>query len=151
LQKRALTKYHSAGLWSNTCCGHPRPGEEVITAANRRLKEEMGFNPDLREALTFTYRTVFNNGLIENEYDHVLFGKYDGTPSPTPTEVADWKWIDMKELKKDITQNPAAYSEWLKLCLDKVMFDYSERHCPHTEGRDSSPTGHARQPKAKGH
>jgi isopentenyl-diphosphate Delta-isomerase len=91
MQRRALIKYHSGGLWSNTCCGHPRPGEAVERAARRRLKEEMGFDSDLTELFAFVYRSDLENGLVENEYDHVLLGCFEGMPEPDPAEVAEWK------------------------------------------------------------
>lgn len=120
LQRRATTKYHSSGLWSNTCCGHPRPGEGNIGVANRRLREEMGIECELSKAFCFVYRVPFENGLIEHEYDHVFFGQYDGIPAPNRDEVDDWRWIDMAKLSVDMKQNPGAYSSWLAVCLDRV-------------------------------
>ena len=99
LQKRAKSKYHSGGLWTNTCCSHQRDGETLEKAVHRRLKEEMGFDCELKEVFTFTYRVKFDDGLIENEYDHVFFGKFDGKPEPNPEEVDDWKWISLEELR----------------------------------------------------
>ena len=91
VQKRALTKYHSRGLWSNTCCGHPRPNEVIEKASRRRLREEMGFDSHLSKLFDFVYRANLEDGLIENEYDHVLVGWFEGVPKPDPTEVADWQ------------------------------------------------------------
>ena len=118
LQRRALTKYHSGGLWSNTCCGHPRPGEPVPEAARRRLREEMGFDCELSAAFEFTYRAEFENGLSENEYDHVLLGCFDGTPVPDPEEVDDWRWTSLGDLEADLAADPGAYTMWLKLACE---------------------------------
>ena len=121
LQKRARSKYHSGGLWTNTCCSHQRDGENLEEAIHRRLKEEMGFDCELKEVFTFTYRVKFDDGLVENEYDHVFFGKFDGKPEPNPEEVDEWKWISLEELRKDIRKNPDDYTYWLKVSIDRVI------------------------------
>lgn len=121
LQKRASEKYHSGGLWSNTCCSHPRHNEHRRDAAHRRLMEEMGFDCELVEVFSFVYRAVLSNDLIEHEYDYVFFGRYDGEPAPNPEEVEDWKWVDMVQLKKNVQTNPHAYTFWLAACLDRVI------------------------------
>lgn len=121
LQRRALSKYHSGGLWTNTCCSHPRAGELTHDAAVRRLKEEMGFTCPLREVFSFTYSTNFSDGLIENEFDHVFVGEWEGKPSPDPEEVEEWKWIEPDVLKKDAEEHPEKYSYWLKVALPKVL------------------------------
>jgi len=121
LQKRAKGKYHSALLRTNTCCSHPRAGESLNDAAHRRLKEEMGFDCDLTEKFSFIYKIDFENGLSENEFDHVFFGKFDGEPNPDPKEVVDWKWVSVAELKQDIKENPEKYTYWLKDSFDKVL------------------------------
>jgi isopentenyl-diphosphate delta-isomerase len=118
LQKRASTKYHSRGLWSNTCCGHPRLGESIINASRRRLWEEMGFDCEVNESFEFIYQTELDNDLIEHEYDHVLIGKFDGSPNPSRDEVDDWKWIDMETLKLDMRENPETYTYWFRISLD---------------------------------
>ena len=92
LQKRSSTKYHSRGLWSNTCCGHPRPGESIVEASQRRLSEEMGFDCDVKEVFEFIYQAKLDNGLYEHEFDHVLVGRFNESPTPNPDEVEDWKW-----------------------------------------------------------
>jgi isopentenyl-diphosphate Delta-isomerase len=120
LQQRALTKYHCPGLWSNTVCSHPRPGEATLDAAHRRLEEEMGFDCPLKEAFTFIYKTKFDNGLWEHEFDHVFIGKYDDTPNSNPEEVESWKWVDLEELKKGIKEKPNNYTYWLKVALGKL-------------------------------
>lgn len=119
LQQRAKSKYHSGGLWSNTVCSHPCPGENYAQAVHRRLKEEMGFDCDLKKLFSFTYKTDFKDGLIENEYDTVFMGKFDGLPKLNFTEVANYKWIKIEDLKKDISKNTAKYSVWLKIILDR--------------------------------
>ncbi len=121
LQKRASTKYHSGGLWSNTCCSHPRPNEDNLAAASRRLREEMGIECDLAKIFSFVYLTTFPNGLIEHEYDHVFFGSHAGDPVPNPGEAEDWKWMEITELSVDVKTNPGAYSSWLAICLDQVV------------------------------
>jgi isopentenyl-diphosphate Delta-isomerase len=120
LQKRAKTKYHSGGLWSNTCCSHPRPAEPIHAAAHRRLMEEMGFGCDLEEIFSFTYRVQFADDLFEHEYDHVFVGTYDGEPAPNPAEVNAWKWMDLDVLRQDVRRYPDRYTYWLKLCVEKM-------------------------------
>ena len=119
LQQRASSKYHSGGLWSNTCCSHPRPGEEVLDAARRRLKEEMGFDCPLTELFTFTYEVKFSNGLSEHEFDHVLTGRFDGTPKPNPEEADSFRWTDADSLMKGVERNPDNYTYWLKAALGR--------------------------------
>lgn len=121
LQKRASTKYHSGGLWSNTCCSHPRPNEDTTDASRRRLREEMGFDCELQKVFSFVYQTRFDNGLIEHEYDHVFFGHHDDKPVLNPEEAEDWKWMDMRQLAADIREHPERYSFWLAACLDRVV------------------------------
>jgi len=121
LQKRAKSKYHSEGLWSNTCCSHQRDEEILEKAIHRRLKEEMGFDCDLKEIFSFIYKVKFDNGLFENEFDHVFIGNSDGKPVPNSKEVDDWKWISLEKLKKDIQKNPDNYTYWLKASIDKVI------------------------------
>jgi len=119
LQQRALHKYHSPGLWTNTCCSHQREGESNIEAGTRRLQEEMGFTTDLRETTSFIYKAPFDNGLTEHEYDHILIGSYNGEPDLNPDEVAAWKWMDMEDVDKDIKQNPEIYTAWFKIIFEK--------------------------------
>ncbi|MEK6922332.1 MAG: isopentenyl-diphosphate Delta-isomerase [Nanoarchaeota archaeon] len=124
LQKRAKSKYHSEDLWSNTVCGHPKPKEKIEGAIHRRLKEEMGFDCKLIKAFCFRYKTKFDNGLIENEYDCVFIGKYDGKPQPNPKEVIDCKWIPLTRLKEDIFKNPQKYTYWLNKVLKKIKYNF---------------------------
>jgi isopentenyl-diphosphate delta-isomerase len=120
LQKRTRGKYHSGGLWSNTCCSHPRPGERMEDEARLKLQQEMGFQCKLEWKFHFRYHVEFSNGLIENEVDHVFFGDFDGNPSPNPDEAEDWKWVDLKTLSIDIKKNPETYTYWLKTCFDQI-------------------------------
>ena len=120
LQQRAKTKYHSGGLWSNTVCSHPRPGETYLQATHRRLREEMGFDCRLRRLFYFIYKASFQNGLIENEYNRVFAGKFDGEPKPNPKEIMNYKWISLRELKKDVHLHPNKYSVWLRIALNKI-------------------------------
>ena len=117
MQQRASSKYHSGGLWSNTCCSHPRPGEEVREAALRRLNEEMGFGCRLRELFAFIYKVDFSNGLSEHEFDHVLVGMFEGIPRPNPEEVESFRWIDPEDLRAEIEKNPDNYTYWLKKAI----------------------------------
>ena len=118
LQKRALSKYHSGGLWTNTCCSHPREDEDILDAANRRLYEEMGIKTSLRKVYDFIYKAELDNNLIENEFDHVFYGLYDGNPTLNPNEASDFKWIDMHSLNLDIKDNPIDYTVWFKIAFD---------------------------------
>lgn len=120
LHQRALHKYHSGGLWTNTCCSHPQPGETVLESAHKRLVEEMGFDCELEEIFQFLYRAEFEDGLIEHEYDHVIVGRYDKEPKPNPEEVNAYKWIGIEELAKDIEDYPAKYTVWFKIAIEKV-------------------------------
>ncbi len=121
LQRRAAVKYHSAGRWSNTCCGHPRPGETVLAAAHRRLREEMGFDCLLRPAFTFVYRAALDADLTEHELDHVLTGSFEGTPRPDPAEVTEWRVVPVRDLLVDLTAHPDRYSVWLGPALDGLV------------------------------
>ncbi|MEL4308068.1 isopentenyl-diphosphate Delta-isomerase [Joostella sp. CR20] len=119
IQQRAEHKYHSPGLWTNTCCSHQREGESNIAAGKRRLMEEMGFTTDLEEVLSFIYHAPFDNGLTEHEYDHILVGKFNGEPNINLDEVASSKWMSLKDIKKDLEENPALYTAWFKIIFDK--------------------------------
>lgn len=117
LQKRADSKYHSAGLWTNTCCSHPRPGEKTNHAVARRLKEEMGITVKAEFAYSFVYKTILEDGLIEHEYDHVYVGICNDKPEMNIHEVQDWKYISLETLKQDVVQHPDHYTHWFKLIL----------------------------------
>lgn len=114
IHQRAHEKYHCAGLWTNTCCSHQRVGETSEQAAQRRLMEEMGFEVPVTFLGSFIYRVEFDNGLIEHEFDHVLVGKFNGSPNPNPNEVADWKYISLDELKAAMLETPEKYTFWFK-------------------------------------
>jgi len=120
IQQRAKTKYHSGGLWSNTVCSHPRPDETYEKAVHRRLKEEIGFDCKLKKLFCFIYNAGFQNGLIENEYDCVFIGKFNGKPKPNTKEIMSYKWISIKKLKQDIIKNPNKYTIWLKIALNRI-------------------------------
>jgi isopentenyl-diphosphate delta-isomerase len=117
IQKRASTKYHSGGLWTNTCCSHPTPQESIEQAAKRRLKEEMGIEAEPTFTYKFIYKTDLDKNLIEYEVDHVLTAQFDGEPKVNENEVEDWKYVSLKELQRDAQNNPHLYTEWFKLIL----------------------------------
>ena len=122
LQKRSDVKYHSAGLWSNTCCSHPYNDKPLVEYANTRLIQEMGIQSNLKEFFSFIYRAEFSNGLIEFEYDHVFFGKYNSDPMLNIDEASSFKWINFKQLQLEIEENPTKFTFWLK----KIVKDYSK-------------------------
>lgn len=119
LQRRALDKYHSPGLWTNTCCSHQREGETNIEAGKRRLQEEMGFSVPLEDSISFIYKAPFDNGLTEHEFDHILLGEFNDTPVLNPDEVSEWKWMTLPKVKQDMQDNPQLYTEWFKIIFDK--------------------------------
>jgi len=117
LQQRAREKYHSAGLWTNACCSHPRPGEDTREAAIRRLREELGFTTDLLKLFEFTYRTAYDNGLTEFEFDHVFVGTYDQEISPDRTEVSDYRYQSLPGIEADLASAPATFTSWFQLAF----------------------------------
>ena len=121
LQQRALHKYHSGGLWTNTCCSHPRKGEEVIQSAHRRLMEEMGFDCELELKHKFIYKAPFTNGLTEHELDYIFTGEYEVAPNPNPDEVASYRWIEMAQLQKEIEEHPENFTVWFRIILDQYL------------------------------
>ncbi|MEC7247145.1 MAG: isopentenyl-diphosphate Delta-isomerase [Bacteroidota bacterium] len=121
LQKRAYNKYHSGGLWTNTCCSHQREGENTIEAGKRRLLEEMGFETELKIITSFIYKVEFENGLTEHELDYLLIGKYLKSPVINKQEVADWKWMKVELIADDIKLNPNNYTSWFKIIFDKFQ------------------------------
>lgn len=127
LQQRAMGKYHSQGKWTNACCSHPMPGESVVDAAHRRLREEMGFDCDMREAFSFIYKADVGNGLTEHEYDHVFLGNHDGGIEINEEEAMDYRWISLEKLKEEMRQNPDAFTPWLRISLDRVISSYSKK------------------------
>ena len=121
LQQRALHKYHSPALWTNTCCSHQRDGEENLQAGTRRLEEEMGFSVPLEELFSFIYKAPFDNGLTEHELDHVMLGYYEGIPEINSDEVNAWKWMSLNEIASDLTVNPESYTVWFKIIFERFF------------------------------
>ena len=120
LQQRALNKYHGAHLWTNACCSHPYPGENAHNAAQRRLKEELGFVTGIQEIFSFMYKAEVENNLIEHEYDHVFAGEYENDIFPNEAEVATVDYRKMADIKKDIEINPALYTSWFKIAFPRI-------------------------------
>jgi isopentenyl-diphosphate delta-isomerase len=126
LQRRAAEKYHSGGLWSNTVCGHPRPGESVEDAARRRLRDELGIEvEDVRRVDQFLYRADLDGGLVEHELDHVVVGSWNGNVEPNPSEVSETRWVDVQHVVADLVTAPGRYTAWLR----RVIF-HACRHEP---------------------
>ena len=123
IQKRASSKYHSGGLWTNTCCSHPQPGEEILSAANRRLIEEFGISTELTNLFSFIYKTQVDNNLYEHELDHVLLGEYNDNPFPNPKEIEDWKYESLEKIQIDIELNPSDYTVWFREIFSQ-FYDY---------------------------
>jgi len=120
LQRRALSKYHSGGKWSNTCCSHPRPGEDIKSAAKRRLIEEMGMTCELQHIFSFTYRAELDKGLTEHEYDHVFVGFSDTLPVPIAAEVEDFSYVELSDLETELLLAPQKFTAWLKICFERL-------------------------------
>ncbi|MCC5918021.1 MAG: isopentenyl-diphosphate Delta-isomerase [Cryomorphaceae bacterium] len=119
LQKRASSKYHSGGLWTNTCCSHPREGEDVEAAAHRRMVEEMGYDCPLQKAFTFVYKADFENNMTEHEYDHVFIGYDNQNPVPNPEEVEDYAWVDLDTIAADMESHPEKYTAWFRIVFER--------------------------------
>ena len=126
LQKRASSKYHSGGLWTNTCCSHPREGEDTLDAANRRLDEEMGIKTSLRKVYDFIYKAELDNQLTEHEFDHVFYGVCDNDPILNKDEAEDFKWVDMETLNNDIIKNENNYTVWFKIAFE-YFYNYLKK------------------------
>jgi isopentenyl-diphosphate delta-isomerase len=120
LQKRSAEKYHSPGLWSNACCSHPFPGEEVANGAARRLQEEMGFITPLKEIFDFTYNVSFDNGLTEHEFDHVFAGEYEGPIKINAAEASDYSYKSIAEIKSSLQTHSENYTAWFKIVFPKI-------------------------------
>lgn len=133
LQKRALTKYHSPGLWTNACCTHPRPDETYADCAQRRLKEEMGFTTALAPAFSFIYKEDLENGLMEHELDHVFIGTFDGPARPDPAEVADCTFAPLNDVRKRLGERPEEFTIWFRAIFERV--------CAHLSGMESHQKG----------
>jgi len=130
LQRRALDKYHSGGLWTNACCSHPRVNETNVDAANRRLNEEIGLVTELTRVYEFGYKAVFENGLVEHEYDHVFHGVTDAVPVANPQEVVEWKYASMSELSNDMARRPEAYTAWFQILMNDLTANAPELLTP---------------------
>ncbi len=127
LQQRAPEKYHSAGLWTNACCSHPRPGEDTREAAARRLQEELGFTTHLEKLFDFIYRTEYENGLTEFEFDHVFVGTYDDHVSPDRAEVSDYRYRSIPEIEAELLSAPESFTSWFQLAFPLLLPHYSQR------------------------
>ena len=130
LQKRAADKYHSGGLWTNACCSHPLPGEDIRTAANRRLEEEMGFTTDLDKAFEFTYKSEFENGLTEFEFDHVFIGEYNDLIKPNKEEVSDYCFKSFEDIRASLLLTGNKYTAWFHIAFPMVeKYIRQNRNC----------------------
>lgn len=127
LQQRALGKYHSPGLWTNTCCSHPRPGEETEAAAHRRLQEEMGFDCTLTKIFHFTYKAPFDNKLTEHEVDHVFVGFSDTLPVINPEEVESYRFATLDDISVEMAENPELFTVWFQIAFERVAEYYLNR------------------------
>ena len=127
LQRRAMHKYHSGGLWTNTCCTHPRVGESNTDAAHRRLQEEMGMKAALQKAFYFTYKADLDHGLVEHEFDHVFIGFSDESPVPNPEEVSEFKWMTVADIENSIRQMPENWTEWFKVIFTEFQSELGKQ------------------------
>jgi len=121
LQQRAIEKYHCGGMWTNACCSHPRAGETLQAAVDRRLQEEMGITCHTNWIYSFIYKADVGGGLFEHEFDHVFLGRFSEEPKPDKNEVSDWKYVSLQELKEDVKVNPAKYTPWFKIILAEAL------------------------------
>ena len=121
LQRRAMNKYHSGGLWTNACCSHPFPGESTHEGALRRLQEEMGFQTPLAPMFHFTYEAKFDNGLTEHEYDHVFYGKYEGAIAPDKEEVMDYEYKTIDQIRSELEIHPEKYTAWFLIAFPRLQ------------------------------
>ena len=128
LQQRALSKYHSGGLWTNACCSHPLPGEKTLDAAQRRLMEELGFETPIEKIFDFTYRAEFDNGFTEHEFDHVYAGEYEGKLNVNPDEVSDFCYKEIGEIKNMLQTYPQKFTAWFHLAFPTVEEWWSKRY-----------------------
>lgn len=126
LQQRAFSKYHSPGLWTNTCCSHPLSGEDVEQSAHQRLFKEMGFDCIINKAFEFLYKVDVGKGIIEHEYDYVFIGTCNDEPTVNHREVAAWKYMSMEDIRNDIENHPENYTEWFKIAFEKIV-DYLKK------------------------
>ncbi|MCO5256491.1 MAG: isopentenyl-diphosphate Delta-isomerase [Lentimicrobium sp.] len=134
LQQRAFSKYHSPGLWTNTCCSHPRPGETTADAAHRRMREEMGFDCEMEEAFHFTYKAAFDNNLTEHEVDHVFIGTADQLPEINPEEVESYRYASPGDIRKEMDLNPELFTVWFRIAFDRVEEFYRQKPSAWSQG-----------------
>lgn len=128
LQQRAISKYHSGGLWTNACCSHPKPGENTKGAAQRRLKEELGFETLIEKIFDFTYKAEFENGLVEHEFDHVFAGGYEGKLDVDPDEVSDFCYKEVSEIKNMLQTHPQKFTAWFHIAFPKIEEWWASRY-----------------------
>jgi isopentenyl-diphosphate delta-isomerase len=138
LQQRAASKYHGGGLWSNTCCSHPLPGEAPQDAARRRLREELGIDTAIEPVFSFVYRAEVENGLIEHEFDHVFAGTWDGPLALNPEEVAACRYVTAKELEAELKEHPEHFTQWFRMIYDKVCRVWEKKGSEGSEGSGGS-------------
>lgn len=127
IQQRAISKYHSGGLWANTCCSHPRPNEPLLNAIHRRLDEEFGMRCDMQSIGNVLYNEQVTDNLIEHEYDHLFLGFSDDTPQYNPDEIMNYRWISLEKLYQDIKNNPQNYSVWFRYILNRMGIEQFSR------------------------
>jgi isopentenyl-diphosphate delta-isomerase len=125
LQKRALSKYHSGGLWTNACCSHPRKGETIEQAATRRTREELGCEPELKKIHTFIYKAELDNSLTEYEFDHVLVGNYEGEMNLNADEVSEIAYFPIQQIRQQIIEQPEKFTVWFKIIFEEVVSNFS--------------------------
>lgn len=128
LQQRAISKYHSGGLWTNACCSHPFPEEATIQAAQRRLKEELGFENPIEKVGDFIYKADFDNGLTEHEFDHIFAGEYEGKINFNKAEVMDICYKDLQEISHSLQTHPQKYTPWFHLAFPKIKNWWNKRY-----------------------
>jgi len=121
LQKRAISKYHSGGLWTNACCSHPRKGETIEQAASRRTREELGCEPELQKIHSFIYKAALDNNLTEHEFDHVLFGNYEGEMNLNVDEVSEIVYLPIQQIRQEINEQPDKFTVWFKIIFEEVI------------------------------
>jgi isopentenyl-diphosphate delta-isomerase len=126
LQQRAMSKYHSGGLWTNACCSHPHPRENTLASAKKRLKEELGFETEIKPLFTFIYKANFENGLIEYEFDHVFTGIYSGEITPNEHEVMDFRYASTDDLETELQQHPEKFTAWFRIAFQRIRSTFNQ-------------------------
>lgn len=126
LQRRAFNKYHSGGLWTNTCCSHPRPDEPLIAAVQRRIQEEMGFVCSPQSSFSFIYQAELEHNLIEHELDHVFFATYNDAPQINLEEVCEWKYASIDNIRKEMAEKPEMFTAWFKIVFENVVAYFTQ-------------------------